>query len=158
MQDKIQGLAKTMLEKANNMQIVNNLLSPQQIACIILMINPGDRRTKEEKLAEINVPMSTYYHWMRNKDFYAEWQLQMANIMQIEEPEVFAVLAKKIKEGDPSAMKLYYEITGKTGRRMEVTGANGGPIEVERVSYVFDMNEPIEEVIEAQVIKADDDE
>jgi len=94
--------------------------SADQIKIVELLINPDDRRAKVDKLKEANVPKSTFYRWMQEKEFINYIREQLDTITDSELPEVWKALILKCKRGDIQAIKLYFEMKNMYVERKEI--------------------------------------
>lgn len=102
---------------------------PEQIKLAELLLNPEDRRTKTEKMAEAGVPRTTFYRWLKDKDFLSYLKDQLNTYTDSELPDIWKALVLKCKRGDTQAIKLFMELKGAYVQKHEHTGKNGEPIE-----------------------------
>lgn len=99
--------------KSRGMSQVETFFTEKQIAALALITNFSDRRPVDAKLAGIGVTPEMYQGWMSNPAFKRELQSRADDILDNVYPEAQAALAKKVSQGDVSALKFYYEITGR---------------------------------------------
>ena len=106
--------------------------SSKQIEIVELLINPDDKRSKLDKMAAADVRKSTFYDWMKDERFVDYMNTQIEKYTDGELSEVWKALIRKCKQGDISAIKLFFEMKGMYSERkkLEVAGANGGPMEL----------------------------
>lgn len=101
-----QALAERGIERRQH-------LNPLQVATIAVMTNFADTRSIDIKLAAVGVTPEMYYGWMSNPTFKREYQARADEIFDNVLPEANAALAAKVRRGDTSALKMYYEMTGR---------------------------------------------
>lgn len=105
--------------------------TPRQKKVVELLINPEDQRSKTKKLAEAGVPRRTFYHWMEDRRFLDYLSQQVDRFTDGELPEVWSALVKQCKNGDVSAIKLYFEMKNRYSPKMELSGQVDGEIRVQ---------------------------
>lgn len=88
-------------------------LTDKQVAAISLITNFSDVRPNAAKLSAIGVTAEEYNGWLSNPAFKSELTNRADDILDNVYPEAQAALAKKVKSGDITALKFYYEITGR---------------------------------------------
>lgn len=99
-------------------------LSDKQLAVINALLNPFDKRSQTKKLAEMGITPVHLHGWMKDKRFRDYYNARAEELFGPEGmPIAHEALLRKVGEGNLSAIKLYYEMTGRhTGvRREEVT-------------------------------------
>jgi hypothetical protein len=89
------------------------VLTDKQVAAISLITNFSDTRPNAAKLTAIGVTPEEYNGWLSNPEFKKELTNRADDILDNVYPEAQAALAKKVKTGDITALKFYYEITGR---------------------------------------------
>jgi len=87
--------------------------SKAQLAAILTMVDPLDRRTAASKLKLLGLTTQQWNAWMREEKFknYVH-ELSAKNFVDgIHMAQTG--LAKKLEDGDVNAIKYYYEVTGR---------------------------------------------
>jgi hypothetical protein len=114
----------------------------KQIKMVELLINPNDRRTKEDKCKEVGVTPKTLWEWMKKPEFVEYMNSQLGKYTDAELPEVWKALMMQCKRGNVNAIKLFFEMKDLVPAakvKQEVTGKDGGPIQTEsHYSYMTD--------------------
>ena len=107
----------------------------EQVKLAEVLVNPEDRRSKTEKMNSLGVPRATFYRMIKDKNFLNYMKEQIDAMTDGELPEIWKAHVLKCKRGDIPAIKLFYEMKGMYVERkeLEITGANGGPIEVNNI-------------------------
>jgi hypothetical protein len=88
-------------------------LSATQIAAISLLTNFSDRRSIPAKLAAIGVTEEQINGWYKDREFKEELAVRTDAVLDNSFPEAQASLIRQIQKGNFSAIKFYYEITGR---------------------------------------------
>lgn len=88
-------------------------LTATQIAAISLITNFSDRRSIPAKLAAIGVTEEQINGWYKDKEFQEELRVRTDAVLDNSYPEAQAALIRQIQKGNFSAIKFYYEITGR---------------------------------------------
>lgn len=88
-------------------------LSATQIAAISLITNFSDRRSIPAKLSAIGVTEEQINGWYKDKEFQQELSIRADANLDNSFPEVQAAFLRQIQKGNFSAIKFYYEITGR---------------------------------------------
>jgi hypothetical protein len=87
-------------------------LSPEQIACAALIANFADTRSVAQKLDLIGVTPAQYYAWLNNPA-YKEFVRNLAeSSLENTHHEAIGAFIQLVRNGDLSAIKYYFEITG----------------------------------------------
>lgn len=104
----------------------------RQIKMVEFLVDPDDKRSKREKIADIGVSPTTFYEWMKDKRFVDYMNSQLTKYTDGELSEVWKALMRKCKMGDISAIKLFFEMKGMYSekKKVELAGAGGGPMEL----------------------------
>jgi hypothetical protein len=90
-----------------------NSLSATQVAAISLITNFSDRRSIPAKLAAIGVTQEQINGWYQDKEFQEELRIRTDATLDNSYPEAQSALIRQIQKGNFSAIKFYYEITGR---------------------------------------------
>lgn len=112
----------------------------KQIFVAQLLVNPDDKRTKEQKAQAAGITYKTLWEWMKDERFVGYLNAQIDKYTDAEVAEVWKALIRKCKQGDVSAIKLFFELKGmyQEKKKIEHTGEGGGPIESElRISIDY---------------------
>ncbi len=92
------------------------MLTHQQIACAIVMMNFADTRSNATKLDQLGVNPTQYQAWLQDPNFKnLITNLSEQNLSNIKETAV-GELTKKIYAGDWQAVRFYLETTGTIER------------------------------------------
>ena len=75
-----------------------------------LLLNPEDRRTKQEKCEEVDIAFSTLWKWMKDKRYVDYVNSQLDQYTNGELPGVWRALISQCLRGNTQAMKLYFEM------------------------------------------------
>ncbi len=88
-------------------------LSKEQLAAILAMTDPLDRRLASSKLKLLGITTQQWNAWMKSEVFKSYvHELSAKNFVDgIHMAQVG--LAKKLEDGDVNAIKYYYEVTGR---------------------------------------------
>lgn len=88
-------------------------LSALQVAAISLLTNFSDRRSIPAKMAAIGVSPEQLDGWYKDREFQQELSVRTDEVLEVSFPEVQAALIKQVQKGNFSAIKFYYEMTGR---------------------------------------------
>jgi hypothetical protein len=100
------------VNKDGDLREVNGL-TPRQTAAASVMMNLIDRRSDEKKLRDIGVSTEEFSNWMQNTEF-SNYMAQRSELMITNMThEAHLGLARGVRQGNPSSIKLYYEMTGR---------------------------------------------
>jgi hypothetical protein len=96
-------------------------LTPQQVTAIQTMTDPLDGRSYKKRLSDMGITTKIWDGWKQN-DVFKRYYLERAErILGGSLPEAHAALVDRVQSGDISALRFYYEITGRyTGKDTEV--------------------------------------
>lgn len=97
----------------NDREILRNQLSPQQAMALMAMTNPTDKRTAKAKLSAVGVTYNTWRTWLANPYFADLVKDTAEKMLQDNIATVHARLVGKAEAGDVSAIKLFYELSGR---------------------------------------------
>lgn len=75
-----------------------------------LLLNPEDRRTKQEKCEEVGIAFSTLWKWMKDKRYVDYVNSQIEQYTNGELAEVWKALINQCKRGNIQAIKLFFEM------------------------------------------------
>ncbi|GAB6170927.1 hypothetical protein JCM15765_04050 [Paradesulfitobacterium aromaticivorans] len=82
----------------------------KQIKMAELLLNPEDRRTKQEKCEEVGIAFSTLWKWMKDKRYVDYVNSQIDQYTNGELAEVWKALINQCKRGNIQAIKLFFEM------------------------------------------------
>jgi len=82
----------------------------KQIKMAELLLNPEDRRTKQDKCKEVGITMKTLWKWMKDKRYVDYVNSQIDQYTNGELAEVWRALINQCKRGNIQAMKLFFEM------------------------------------------------
>lgn len=119
---------------ADSLQDISGIehLSPKQIKAIMLLCDYDRNMTYRAIAKEVGVCYKTLYNW-RTKDKHFMNVKKKASELLLEEKidRVNRALLNGAMEGNARLIKLYYERLGLYKDRKEISGPDGGPIEVD---------------------------
>ena len=108
-----------------------------------MLINPDDRRTKEEKCKEVGVTRKTLYEWLKKPEFVDYMNSQLNKYTDSELSEVWKALLLQCKRGNIEAIKLYFkmkELDPEIQIKREAIKQSKLPLENNSVQIVDDIN------------------
>lgn len=95
-------------------------LTPTQLLVLNAIINPSETRSERKILQDTGITAATMAGWRRDPRVQ-EYMLQRTEqLLGASIPDAHMALVDKVRAGDMSALKFYYEITGR------YTGQNAG--------------------------------
>ena len=107
----------------------------QQKAVIEAAGECGLKRTISAVCEEGGVSRFTFYHWLKHDpDFAAVWDKVWYGQVRVHLPGVVAAQIVKAYEGDTAAARLVVDLSGVIKQKLEHSGIDGGPIQVEAIS------------------------
>lgn len=93
-------------------------LTAEQITVINTMLNLSDTRSDRKKLADLNITARVWEGWKRDPKVREYMRVRSEDILNGAIPEAHLALVDRVKSGDISALKFYYEMTGRyTGQQ-----------------------------------------
>jgi len=93
-------------------------------------LNSGLRRSVTAICQKAGVSRAAFYRWMQDAHFRAAWSELHTEAISRHLPGVTAAVIFQAERGNISAARLLYEVAGALKIRAEVTGKDGGPIEI----------------------------
>ena len=123
-----------------------NELSSEQVTAINLIMNLSDTRSERKKLSDLGISARTWEGWKRDPVVMEYMRERSEQILGAAIPEAHLALVDKVRAGDMSALKFYYEMTGR------YTGQNNGLDPKVLLSKVFDII--AKHVTEPQILQA----
>lgn len=82
----------------------------KQIKMAQLLLNPEDRRTKQEKCKEVGITHKTLWTWMKDKRYVDYVNGQLEQYTNAEMSDVWRALLMQCKRGNIQAIKLFFEM------------------------------------------------
>lgn len=92
---------------------VAGILTPEQILAVSIITDPTNRKTLGDKLKQAGVTMAQYRAWMKNPTFAQKMTEVGETLLNENVATVHARLVARAEAGDVSAMKLFYEVSGR---------------------------------------------
>lgn len=89
------------------------LLTAEQIATVRVLFDLKDTRSHKKKLADLGINTQTYSGWLKDPAFQHYMRQVGENLLGDNMHEAHAALVDSVSRGDVSALKLYYEMTGR---------------------------------------------
>ena len=117
--------------KLSEQNKTNLPFNAKQIKFAKLLIDPEDRRSRRDKIAEVGVAPSTAYRWLKDPDYLDYINEQLGMITDSHISTAWQSLITQVKRGDTQAIKLFFELKDKYRDRKEITGQDGEPIKVD---------------------------
>lgn len=90
-------------------------ITPTQQAAALTISNFADTRSIEQKLDQLGILPATYYAWLKNPQFANLVQSLANENLEHIDPVAKTEFAKKIAQGDWSAIKYYFDVTNTVG-------------------------------------------
>lgn len=88
-------------------------LSLEQHSALMVLSNPGDKRSLAAKLKTLGVPMARYQAWLRNPLFKQHLNKQTKDAYSDFLPTMRTALVGNAMDGDQRAIELVFAITGE---------------------------------------------
>jgi predicted DNA-binding protein (UPF0251 family) len=115
--------------------VAGSKLTLRQVEVINAMIANPD--ASQSEIAEIvGVTRMTVWRYFQNKDFQAEYKFQVGLLLKASRTKVAAALiagATNFGGGMASLQRLYWQLVGDLKEQLELTGAEGGPIQLSTI-------------------------
>lgn len=93
-------------------------LTAKQITVINLILNLSDTRSERKKLADENVSAREWEGWKKDPKVREYMRVRSEDILNGAIPEAHLALVDRVRTGDITALKFYYEMTGRyTGQQ-----------------------------------------
>lgn len=93
-------------------------LSAEQITVINAMLNLSDTRSERKKLADFEITARVWEGWKKDPKVREYMRARSEDILNGAIPEAHLALVDRVRTGDISALKFYYEMTGRyTGQQ-----------------------------------------
>ena len=110
-----------------------NELSASQTTVINAMLNLSDTRSERKKLTDLNISPRVWEGWKRDPVVMEYMRERSEQILAGAIPDAHLALVDKVRAGDITALKFYYEMTGR------YTGQAGGIDPRAMLTKVFDI-------------------
>lgn len=78
-----------------------------------ILINPEYKGTVTEACEEVGVARSTFYKWLKDREYLRYLQEQIDSFTDSELADVWKALIIQCKKGNVKAIKLFFELKGK---------------------------------------------
>lgn len=108
-------------------------LDPDQIRVINEVLNLSDTRSERKKLADAGVSPAKWAGWKRDPRVKEYMRARTEEILSGAIPDAHLALVDRVRTGDISALKFYYEMTGR------YTGQNANMDPKVLLTKVFDI-------------------
>jgi len=105
-------------------------LTKRQINALPYFVNP-EIRTITEIADKADVCRSTIYDWLDDDNFKKAVDHKIENYTDSQTANMWKSLIREGLDGDVRAIKLFFELKNKYKDRKEITGKDGGPIEID---------------------------
>lgn len=99
-------------------------LKPLQLAAINSILNISDPRSRAAKLRALGIPPQTFANWKKQKYFMEAMRVRSEALFGETMPEMHKALVDKALDGDPTAMKQYYAMSGRWSDKHSVETMN----------------------------------
>ena len=102
-------------------------ITRKQALLLNALANPENKGNIKKACESVKMARAQYYEWVRNSPaFRAALDEIVSKFADAHLPEVWQALADScIEEHDPKAMKLYFELTGRYQKNVNVSGNAG---------------------------------
>lgn len=110
-----------------------NELTSSQVTVINAMLNLSDTRSERKKLSDLGISARVWEGWKRDPVVMEYMRERSEQILAGAIPEAHLALVDKVRAGDITALKFYYEMTGR------YTGQAGGLDPRAMLTKVFDI-------------------
>lgn len=101
------------LAKRGELKRNQTRVTDKQLAVVMTIFNPMDKRSHTTKLKSLGVLPATYNNWMKNKVFTDFMREQAAAMFGDGMPLAEEALMRKVMAGDTNAIKFYFEVNGR---------------------------------------------
>jgi len=92
-----------------------DFLTQEQVACVNVLLDFSDPRTQNQKLRALGITSQQFMGWSANKQFSAYYRRRSENLLdEVGVATGHTALLKQTEKGNVQAIKLMYEITGRT--------------------------------------------
>lgn len=109
----------------------SDYLTPKQLAVANSILNLADRRSNRKKLEDFGVSSAQFGNWKKSAKFNAYLRERSEESLGNAVSDVHMALIDSASSGDVSAMKLFYEITGRhTSGSQQITNVKTMLIQV----------------------------
>lgn len=88
------------------------VLTPQQVLVVNMLMNTHDTQSVREKLQLAGVKSQTYHAWLRQPAFQSYVKKRAEAVFGAAESTAFLSHVKAMEDGDMNAVKLFYEMKG----------------------------------------------
>lgn len=102
-----------VVDDPDDIKLVAWQLSELQLAAANVMVDMLDGRSAKTKLSDLDIDTSTWQGWLRNPEFQSYLRARSETMLKENMHEAHAGLLARVRAGDVSAIKFYYELTGR---------------------------------------------
>lgn len=95
-----------------------------------MLANP-EITTDKEIYESLDICKATFYNWKNEQEFIDIVNEKVSKYTDKALPDVWEALINEATGGNTNAIKLYFEMKDKYRDRKEISGPDGGPIEVD---------------------------
>lgn len=88
-------------------------LTAKQMAAVSVMLNLVDRRSDEKKLRDLGISTEEWSTWMLNNNFAKYVKDRSEALVAANLHEAHMGLMRGVRQGNTSAISLYYKLTGR---------------------------------------------
>jgi|SRR5882672_717252 len=92
---------------------IENKLTPEQVAAANVYLNIVDNRPIQMKLADLGISSAKFSGWMKGKTFRAYITERAEELFEDGMAIAHRELLGKVSKGDISAIRLFYEVSGR---------------------------------------------
>lgn len=96
-------------------------LTKEQLAAVAAINNTRDTRSDVKKIRDLGITPRMFGGWMHNKRFSDYVKDSAENLLENSTADAHTAFLRKVRSGDTSAIKLYYEMTGRYNPATENT-------------------------------------
>ena len=97
-------------------------ITPRQRKVLEFAQVPGFDRTISQICRESDVPLRTFYNWLKQPEFVEEWDKVWGYAIHRHMPGVVSAMLEKARKGDTAAARLVSELAQKIIIHHEVDG------------------------------------
>lgn len=123
-------------------------LSQQQTAAVLTIVNFNDKRTRNAKLRDLGISVSTWNGWLKNPTFNKFYMKMAEKQFGDALPIAQEALVKAMDNGKVEAIKFYLELMGKGPGSAESSGQNVRMV-LQKLVEVLQLHIPDPELLNA---------
>lgn len=88
-------------------------LTKEQLAAIAAINNTRDTRSDVKKIRDLGITPRMYAGWMHDKRFSEHLRDSAETLLENSTADAHTALLRKVRSGDTSSIKLFFELTGR---------------------------------------------